>query len=80
MPVTLPPGRLMLATRPLLTGSAMVVNTIGTVSVTFCAAMAETGPPAATITPACMPHQFGGKAGQPIVFVVCGSGIRSLTF
>jgi hypothetical protein len=32
-PVTLPPGRLRLATRPNLIGSPPVVNTIGTVEV-----------------------------------------------
>jgi hypothetical protein len=32
-PVTLPPGRFMLATRPNFTGSAPIVNTIGMVEV-----------------------------------------------
>jgi hypothetical protein len=32
-PVTLPPGRLMLATKPICTGSLLVVKTIGIVSV-----------------------------------------------
>src|SRR5881275_3430364 len=39
-PVTLPPGRLRLATRPSWTGSAAVSNTIGTVEVVAFAARA----------------------------------------
>src|SRR6516162_7406282 len=40
-PVTLPPGRLRLATRPSLTGSPPVTKTTGTVDVTALAANAE---------------------------------------
>jgi hypothetical protein len=39
-PVTLPPGRFRLATRPSWTGSAAVSNTIGTVVVAAFAAFA----------------------------------------
>ena len=39
-PVTLPPGRLRLATRPTLTGSPPVAKTIGTVVVAALAASA----------------------------------------
>jgi hypothetical protein len=47
-PVTLPPGRLRLATRPICTGSPAIVKTIGTVVV---AAFAATFPGVlATIT------------------------------
>src|SRR5262249_27564791 len=48
-PVTLPPGRLRLATKPSCTGSPPFVNTIGIVVVTDLAAIAETLPPVATI-------------------------------
>ena len=40
-PVTLPPGRLRLATRPSLTGSLPVAKTIGIVVVAALAAIAE---------------------------------------
>ena len=42
-PVTLPPGRLRLATRPSLTGSPPVAKTIGTVVVAALAASAASG-------------------------------------
>ena len=44
MPVTLPPGRLRLATRPSSTGSLVIEKTIGTVVVTVLAASATAGP------------------------------------
>src|SRR5262245_17186935 len=43
-PVTLPPGRLRLETRPSSTGSAPVANTIGIVAVAALAASAAGGP------------------------------------
>ena len=49
-PVTLPPGRLRLATRPSLTGSAPVWNTIGIVAVAAFAASAGAEPRQAAIT------------------------------
>ena len=48
-PVRLPPGRLKLSTRPVLTGSAPVTNTIGMVLVAAFAA-ADAGASRATIT------------------------------
>ena len=48
MPVTLPPGRLRLGTRPSLTGSPPVENTTGTVVVAALAANAG-GTPAVNI-------------------------------
>jgi hypothetical protein len=48
-PVTLPPGRLKLATRPSLTGSPPVVKTIGMVAVAALAASAGTTPPPVAI-------------------------------
>src|SRR5262249_12494011 len=52
-PVALPPGRLRLATKPILTGSPPTVNTIGIVDVAALAASAEGSPPvvARTATP-----------------------------
>ena len=44
MPVTLPPGRARLATRPKATGSAELVITIGMVVVAFFAANADVDP------------------------------------
>ena len=41
VPVTLPPGRFKLATRPTVTGSALVLKTIGMVVVAALAASAE---------------------------------------
>jgi len=41
VPVMLAPGRLRLSTRPLLTGSATAVKTIGMVEVALFAAIAE---------------------------------------
>src|SRR6516165_8910372 len=53
IPVTLPPGRLRLATRPSLTGSPLAVNTIGIVWVAALAACGEGSPPVAAITTTC---------------------------
>src|SRR3954471_1571535 len=47
IPVTFPPGRLRLATRPKATGSLTEVNTIGIIVVAALAASAAGGPPAA---------------------------------
>jgi hypothetical protein len=49
-PVTLPPGRLKLETRPSLTGSPPVVKTIGMVAVADLAASADATFPVAAIT------------------------------
>ena len=49
-PVTLPPGRLRLATRPTSTGSPPIAKTIGIVVVAALAASAAGVPPVATIT------------------------------
>jgi hypothetical protein len=48
--LTLPPGRLRLATRPVLIGSALVANMIGIVEDTDLAASAAAGTPFAKIT------------------------------
>ena len=49
-PVTLPPGRLKLATRPDLTGSLLVMIRMGIVEVAAFAANAPASPPPARIT------------------------------
>jgi hypothetical protein len=49
-PVTLPPGRLRLPTRPNATGSLPIANTIGIVVVAAFAASAEGVPLIAAIT------------------------------
>jgi hypothetical protein len=49
-PVTLPPGRLMLATRPRSTALSLLVKTIGIVLVACMATSAELLPPVAAIT------------------------------
>jgi hypothetical protein len=49
-PVALPPGRLKLMTRPALTGSPPMPNTIGIVEVACFAAIADGSPPTATST------------------------------
>ena len=48
IPVTLPPGRLRLATRPRSTGSSVNSETIGIVAVAALAAIAEGSPPTET--------------------------------
>src|SRR5258708_21998315 len=50
IPVILPPGRLRLGTKPVLTGSSPITNKIGIVDVAAFAAKAETAPPLTTMT------------------------------
>ena len=73
-PVTLPPGRLRLATRPSLTGSSPLAKTMGIVVVAALAASAEATPPRRQITATCggpdqppMPAT-GRLAVRPAVF------------
>src|SRR5215475_6441861 len=63
MPVTLPLGRLMLATRPIFTGSAAVEKTIGIVMLPAFAARAE-GPPPAAITATLRLTRSAANAGN----------------
>src|SRR5262249_3676247 len=63
-PVILPPGRLMLATSPTLTGSAPMTNTIGVVAVAALPACAA-GTPALTITATCLPMRSATSPGSP---------------
>jgi len=62
MPVTLPPGRLRLLTRPFLTGSNPVTNTIGTVVVAALAASVEGVFP--TIRATCRRTKSATRAGN----------------
>jgi hypothetical protein len=61
-PVTLPPGRARLATRPPPTGSLTPVKTIGIVEVAFFAASAEG--PLAAITSSLRPTRSAANAGS----------------
>jgi hypothetical protein len=49
MPVTFPPGRLMLSTSPILTGSPSITKTMGILFVAAFAARADCSPPMVTI-------------------------------
>ena len=62
-PVTLPPGRLRLATRPSLTGSSPTPKTIGIVAVAALAASAA-GVPVATITATWRRTRSAASAGS----------------
>ena len=61
-PVTLPPGRLRLATRPTLTGSPPVTKTIGTVVVAALAASAAGVLP--TIRATCRRRRSATRSGN----------------
>src|SRR5262249_2338664 len=64
MPVRFPPGRLRLSTRPIRTGSAPCIKTIGIVLV---AALAESAPfvlSSTTITDTCRPPDSAASAGS----------------
>ena len=52
-PVAFPPGRLRLATKPVCTGSAPTLKTIGIVLVASVAAFAESSPPLVTMMETC---------------------------
>lgn len=62
MPVTLPPGRLRLATRPTFTGSDAFVNTIGTVGHRFGRERRGGAPPCVTITATSRPTKSATSA------------------
>ena len=64
IPVTFPPGRLRLATRPAVTGSSPVTNTTGIVDVAALAARAVGGPPAVASTLTCCRTSSAAKAGS----------------
>src|SRR6516164_9380253 len=70
-PVTLPPGRLRLATRPALTGSAVTANTIGMAVVAALAARAVASPPIAAITDSWRRTRSAAKVGQTVVLTLC---------
>ena len=66
-PVTLPPGRLRLATRPTATGSLATAVTIGIVAV---AALAASSEPSATNDVYRTVEQLGRQAWQSIKLIV----------
>ena len=67
-PITLPPGRLRLATRPSFMGSLPVSKTIGMVRVAALAASAEGSPPVAAITTTCRLIKSATSAGNRSYF------------
>src|SRR5262245_58148747 len=73
MPVTFLPGRLRLSTRPIRTGSAACIKTIGIVWVAALAASAPCVLSSITITGYLTANQFGGQRLQLIVSTLCPS-------
>jgi hypothetical protein len=71
-PVILLPGRLMLATRPTLTGSAPMTNTIGVVAVAALPACAA-GTPAPTIAATCLRRRSAASPGSRSCWTGTGS-------
>jgi hypothetical protein len=69
-PVTLPPGRLKLATKPSLTGSLPVWKTIGIVGRRFCSDGGSRSAGGGDHSDR-QADQFGGKCRQSIVLVLC---------
>ena len=67
MPVTLPPGRAKLTTRPRATGSSVTPNTIGMVAVAAFAAKAGRGASGRDNHSDLAAHQLGRHRRQPIV-------------
>jgi hypothetical protein len=67
MPVTLASGRLRLATRPVLTGSAAVMKTIGMVEVAGLGGLAGIAAAGGDDQGDLAVHQFRGEAWQSIV-------------
>jgi hypothetical protein len=63
-PVKFASGRLILVTRPVLTGSLPTVNTIGIVEVAALAACGELVEPMAMITATCLRTRSAAKAGR----------------
>ena len=61
-PVTLPPGRARLATKPSVTGSPLPVKTMGIVEVAFFAGRAD--PPVAAITSTLRATRSAANAGS----------------
>ena len=68
--MTLPPGRLRLATRPSLTGSPPIVKTIGMVAVAALAASAAAGAAARDDHGHLTADQIGGQRRQSIVLTL----------
>ena len=71
MPVTLPPGRPRLATRPNLTGSLPLLKTMGIVVVAIFAASAAGVLPGVAMTVTRRQNQIGYQCRQAIVLILC---------
>ena len=67
MPVTLPPGRLRLTTRPAWTGSTPITKTIGIVAVSALAASAAATPPGVTMTFAARLTRSAASSGSRVL-------------
>ena len=76
MPVMLPPGRLRLETRPAVTGSSPMLNTIGIVAVAGHQLLLARCP-VATIARDLATDQVGRQSGKPSQGHYPPSGIRS---
>src|SRR5207253_11232427 len=63
-PVTLPPGRARLVTRPLPTGSAVAAKTMGRALVACLAARAACAPPPVTMTSTLRATSSAARAGR----------------
>src|SRR5262249_40628615 len=70
MPVTLPPGRARLATRPILTGSWATMNTMGIV-VVAALTIEGTSSPAVSNDSDLSANQIGRHLSQSIVAILC---------
>jgi len=68
-PVTLPPGCLILSTKPVLTGSPLVANTIGMVLVNLAAAFAASGNRGHDNVDVAV-NQLLGVCWKPLVFFI----------
>ena len=64
IPVTMPPGRLRLVTRPYRTGSSATAKTIGIVEVAAFAARAAYGEPVVTITATLRSTRSAASSGR----------------
>src|SRR5262249_12006376 len=63
-PVRLPPGRDRLATKPRLTGSSLMLKTIGIVEVAPLSAKTAAGPPTAVMTVTCRRTRSAANSGS----------------
>src|SRR5215831_7659132 len=79
-PVTLPPGRLKLSTKPALTGSPPIPTTIGIVVVAAFAASPEGSPPGCHDDGDLPAHQIGGERRQAAIVAECPAELGRYVF